>query len=130
MTSTSDEKWRPFNCFFSRVGLRTYQHSCTGKIRRTSSFSPMSSTLRPQTFGALDGPSALSPLRPTLNIGEDLFVLGWGWGCVCDLSYGYISKYLILEPHCVWEVFKKRSQFSYDLHFIFDPLKKTKPLLL
>ena len=28
MTSTSDEKWRPFNCFFSRVGLRTYQHHC------------------------------------------------------------------------------------------------------
>ena len=25
MTSASDEKWRPFNCFFSRVGLRTYQ---------------------------------------------------------------------------------------------------------
>ena len=29
MTSASDEKWRPFNCFFSRVGLRTYQYSCT-----------------------------------------------------------------------------------------------------
>ena len=29
MTSMSDEKWRPFNCFFSRVGLRTYQHPCT-----------------------------------------------------------------------------------------------------
>ena len=29
MTSASDEKWRPFNCFFSRVGLRTYQHPCT-----------------------------------------------------------------------------------------------------
>ena len=28
MTSTSDEKWWPFNCFFSRVGLRTYQHPC------------------------------------------------------------------------------------------------------
>jgi len=27
ITSASDEKWRPFNCFFSRVGLRTYQHS-------------------------------------------------------------------------------------------------------
>ena len=27
MTSASDEKCRPFN-FFSRVGLRTYQHSC------------------------------------------------------------------------------------------------------
>ena len=26
MTSGSDEKWRAFNCFFSRVGLRTYQH--------------------------------------------------------------------------------------------------------
>ena len=26
MTSASDVKWRPFNCFFSRVGLRTYQH--------------------------------------------------------------------------------------------------------
>jgi hypothetical protein len=29
MTSASDEKWSPFNCFFSRVGLRTYQHPCT-----------------------------------------------------------------------------------------------------
>ena len=23
-----DEKWRPFNCFLGRVGLRTYQHPC------------------------------------------------------------------------------------------------------
>jgi len=28
MTYASDEKWRPFNCFFSQVGLRTYQHLC------------------------------------------------------------------------------------------------------
>jgi len=28
MTSASDEKWRPFNFFFSRVGLRTCQHPC------------------------------------------------------------------------------------------------------
>ena len=28
MTSASYEKWRPFNCFFIRVGLRTYQHPC------------------------------------------------------------------------------------------------------
>ena len=28
MTSASEEKWRYFNCFFSRVGLRTYQHPC------------------------------------------------------------------------------------------------------
>ena len=28
MTSASDEKWRPFNCFCSRVGLRTYQYPC------------------------------------------------------------------------------------------------------
>ena len=28
VTSTSNEKWRRFNCFFSRVGLRTYQHPC------------------------------------------------------------------------------------------------------
>jgi len=26
MTSASDEKWRPFNCFLSRIGLKTYQH--------------------------------------------------------------------------------------------------------
>ena len=26
MTSASAEKWRPFNCFFSRVRLTTYQH--------------------------------------------------------------------------------------------------------
>jgi len=28
ITSASDEKWSPFNCFFSRIGLRTYQHPC------------------------------------------------------------------------------------------------------
>ena len=28
MTSASDEKWQTFNCFFSLVGLRTYQHLC------------------------------------------------------------------------------------------------------
>jgi hypothetical protein len=28
MTSVSDEKWRPFNYFFSQVGLRTYQRPC------------------------------------------------------------------------------------------------------
>jgi len=34
-TSVSDEKWRPFTCFFSQVGLRIYQHSCThGKMER------------------------------------------------------------------------------------------------
>jgi len=29
MTSASDEKLRTFNCFFSRVGLRTYQQPCS-----------------------------------------------------------------------------------------------------
>jgi len=29
MTSTSDEKWPTFNCFFSRVGLKTYLHPDT-----------------------------------------------------------------------------------------------------
>ena len=29
MISALDEKWRPLNCFFSRVGLGTYQHPCT-----------------------------------------------------------------------------------------------------
>ena len=29
MTTGSDEKWRPFNCFFDQVRLRTYQHPCT-----------------------------------------------------------------------------------------------------
>jgi len=24
----AEEKWRYFNCFFSRLGLRTYQHPC------------------------------------------------------------------------------------------------------
>ena len=28
LTSASDKKWRSFNCFFSRIGLRTYQHLC------------------------------------------------------------------------------------------------------
>ena len=29
VTSESDARWRPFSCFVSRVGLRTYQHPCT-----------------------------------------------------------------------------------------------------
>jgi len=29
VTSVSDEKWRPFKCFFSQVGLRTYHHACS-----------------------------------------------------------------------------------------------------
>jgi hypothetical protein len=28
MISMSNEKWRPFNCFFIRVWLRTYQYPC------------------------------------------------------------------------------------------------------
>ena len=32
MTSASVEKWRTFNCFFSRVGLRTYQQPCSCTI--------------------------------------------------------------------------------------------------
>ena len=34
MTSALDEKWRPSNFFFSRVGLRTYQHpgKCTVNV--------------------------------------------------------------------------------------------------
>ena len=28
MTPASDEKWRPFNCFFNRVWLRIYRHAC------------------------------------------------------------------------------------------------------
>jgi len=35
MTSASDEKWRPFSCFFSRAGLRTYQHPCNVQKLRT-----------------------------------------------------------------------------------------------
>ena len=41
MTSASDEKWRLLNWFFSRVGLRTYQHPCIirleGKVQRVMS---------------------------------------------------------------------------------------------
>ena len=35
MTSVSDEKWRPFTCFFRRVGLRTYQHPCIMQCWKT-----------------------------------------------------------------------------------------------
>jgi len=31
MTSAADEKCRPFNCFFSRVGLRNYQPFVQGE---------------------------------------------------------------------------------------------------
>jgi len=33
MTSESDEIWRSFNCFVSRIGLRTYQHPSTVRNR-------------------------------------------------------------------------------------------------
>ena len=36
MISASDEKWRPFNCFFSRVGHRTYHHPCTDEKNQKS----------------------------------------------------------------------------------------------
>jgi len=38
MTSASEEKWRPFNCFFRRVGLRTSQHSCTILLNCTPTY--------------------------------------------------------------------------------------------
>ena len=41
MTSASHEKWRPFNCFFSRVALRTYQHSYTGLFISPSGISEL-----------------------------------------------------------------------------------------
>ena len=47
MTSASDEKWRPFNCFLSRVGLSTYQHPrtiilcCTDMLPLRCSFHQM-----------------------------------------------------------------------------------------
>ena len=31
--SASDEKWRPFNYFFSRLGIRTYQHPCINVLQ-------------------------------------------------------------------------------------------------
>ena len=34
MSSASDEKWRPYNCFFSQVRLKTYQHPCTTHTAR------------------------------------------------------------------------------------------------
>ena len=34
-----DQKWRPSNCFFSRVGLRTYQHPCNKYKPLTQGFS-------------------------------------------------------------------------------------------
>ena len=38
VTSESEEKWRTFNCFFCRVGLRTYQHPCTNTVSDTVFF--------------------------------------------------------------------------------------------
>ena len=42
MTSASDEKLRPFSCFFSRVGLRTYQHPCIMASNRWKSIAARS----------------------------------------------------------------------------------------
>jgi len=50
------------------------------EIRQTLFFSPLSFTLRPQNFGALYGPSDLSPLRSALKI-----YLCWGGDMVCLL---------------------------------------------
>jgi hypothetical protein len=46
MTSASKEKWRPFNCFFGQVGLRTYQHPCITLLRDGSLKSFISGSLK------------------------------------------------------------------------------------
>jgi hypothetical protein len=46
MTYASDEKWQPFNCFFSRVGLRTYQHPCTSQRQATHRKTRLQNSLR------------------------------------------------------------------------------------
>ena len=45
MTFVSDEKWQTFNCFFSQVGIRTYQHSCMMRKFKTK---PNLKNIRPQ----------------------------------------------------------------------------------
>ena len=60
MIPTSDEKLRPFNCFFSRVGLRTYQHLCiinvvipVWKARRSKNLTASSNKKAP-TFADIE----------------------------------------------------------------------------
>ena len=40
------KKWRTLNCFFSRVGLRTYQHPCISLLPHTATCSAHSTHLR------------------------------------------------------------------------------------
>ena len=47
MTSASDEKWRPFNRFFSQVRVRIYQHPCTWWEQLTVSLGHLADTWLP-----------------------------------------------------------------------------------
>ena len=49
MTSASDEEWRPFNCFFSRVGLRIYQHPSKFKNNFINLWCKKKSAYNPKT---------------------------------------------------------------------------------
>ena len=42
MTFKSEEKWRPFNCFFSPVGLRTYHQPCSFNISQSTRYTQTS----------------------------------------------------------------------------------------
>jgi len=50
MTSASDEKWRPFNCFFRRIRLRTYQHPCSRSPINFKQFKRLKETLKCYTL--------------------------------------------------------------------------------
>ena len=54
MTSVSNEKLRPFNCFFSQVGLRTYQHPCTNLQ------APSATTWKHNAYGCLSNVVCIS----------------------------------------------------------------------
>ena len=72
MTSASDEKWRPFNCFSSRVGLRTYQHLC----RRTWEVSGLNLEGIMDYTGLRKRFSSVSPTQvPGIKTGSDHLLL-------------------------------------------------------
>ena len=82
MTSVSGEKWRPFNCFFSRVGLRTCQHPCS--IHHTITPEPTTLPYLCCSSELVDSFTVTVKFRPTFSFS----------------SYFFLSLYLFPPTHC------------------------------
>ena len=89
MTSASDEKWRPFNCFISLVGLRTCQHPCVGSCHRWDKNFFKRWTAHPIVFGSNQHPThTLSPYNAIRFVIGYTHMLCCGPGSVDDIATG------------------------------------------